>query len=94
MCSSNAARGSAPEILPICPVCGDSHYEDNRIDERPYAEAAQEAHWLRYVGKDAEAVDRLSAFYTVKIVNFILKEWFCLSCGTPFDAGGGRGTLF
>jgi rubrerythrin len=68
-----------------CPHCGASDYEDNRIDERIYVAAAQEAHSLRHEGRLNEVVDILSALYTVRIVNFIRHPWRCLACGVHFD---------
>lgn len=91
MCRPNATRSSAQEFHPICPGCGASDYEDNRVDERIYMEAARDAHRLRHEGRNADAIDVLSALYAIRIVNFVRPHWLCLSCGAQFDAGGEHG---
>lgn len=75
-----------PMPFPVCPHCGASDYEDNRVSERLYAEAAKEAPRLRHEGRAAEAIEVLTALYAIRIANFIRPEWLCLTCGVTFDA--------
>lgn len=70
----------------VCPHCGASEYEDNRVSERLYAEAAKEAPRLRHEGRSEEAIEVLTALYALRIANFIRHEWLCLACGVTFDA--------
>lgn len=74
------------ESIPICPCCGGSDYDDNRISERLYIEAAQEAPRLRFEGRSEEAVDVLTALWSIRIANFVRHEWRCNDCGVTFDA--------
>lgn len=69
----------------ICPNCGSLEYEDNRINDRLYIEAAREAEQFRYDGKIDDAVEVLSALYAINIVNFLRLRWHCLDCGVTFD---------
>ena len=73
-----------PETPTICPHCGSSEYEDNRIDEALYREAAKEAPRLRFEGNAGEAVDVLTALYAIRIANFVRPQWRCV-CGVSFD---------
>lgn len=72
------------DVQTTCPECGGCTFEDNRIDERLYVEAAKEAPRLRFEGNIDDAVDVLSALYSVRIVNFIRHRWRC-ECGVTFD---------
>jgi ribosomal protein S27AE len=70
----------------ICPNCGSLECEDNRIDDRLYIEAAREAPRLRYEGNTDDAIEVLSALYAINIVNFLRLRFFCVNCGSSFDA--------
>ncbi len=83
---SNFTTKGQNETITFCPCCGGSDYEDNRISERLYAEAAQEAPRLRFEGKADEAIEVLTALYALRIANFIKPAWLCLDCGSSFDA--------
>lgn len=74
------------EAITICPCCGGSDYDDNRISERLYIEAAQDAPRLRFEGRSEEAVDVLTALWSIRIANFVRHEWRCNDCGVTFDA--------
>lgn len=78
-------RTEQASTLILCPHCGASEYEDNRIDEQIYVEAAHDAHCLRHEGRIAEAIDVLSALYAIRISNFVKPRWLCLVCGVRFD---------
>ena len=67
-----------------CPACGGSHFEDTRLDEQLYVEAAREAPRLRFEGNIEDAVEVLSALYSIRIVNFIRPRWRC-EWGVAFD---------
>ena len=82
---TNLVTNGQREAVTICPCCGGSDYEDNRISERLYALAAQEAPRLRFEGNTDEAVELLSALYAIRIANFIRPEWRCNACGVTFD---------
>lgn len=73
------------DTLTTCPECGSCNYDDNRIDERLYIEAAKEAPRLRFEGHADEAIDLLTALYAIRIANFIRHQWLCMSCGVTFD---------
>lgn len=85
MCAHDFTGAEHPPAPITCPHCGGSDYEDNRIDERIYVAAAQEACSLRHEGRLNDAVDILSALYAVRIINFIRHPWRCLACGVRFD---------
>lgn len=72
------------DIPRACPECGGCQFEDNRLDERLYIEAAKEAPRLRYEGHVNDAIDVLSALYSIRIINFIRARWRC-ECGATFD---------
>ena len=69
-----------------CPNCYGDNYEDNRVDEALFREAAREAPRLRHEGRDREAANVLIALYAIRIGNFLRPELRCLSCGVKFDA--------
>jgi hypothetical protein len=73
------------EASTFCPCCGSSNFDDNRLSERLYAEAAKEAPRLRFEGKNEEAVDVLTALWAIRIANFVRHEWRCSDCGVTFD---------
>lgn len=75
-------RASTPII---CPHCGGSDHEDNRISERIYEMAAEDTARLRHEGRLREVVDILSALYAVRIANYVRHPWRCLDCGVRFD---------
>lgn len=79
------AAVTRPGTITTCPNCGGADYEDNRIDDRLYAEAAKEAPRLRFEGNTTDAVEVLTALYAIHIANFVRPEWRCLSCGVTFD---------
>lgn len=81
--TSRAVSDDGP--VTTCPNCGGGDYEDNRIDEALYREAAREAPRLRYEGCTDEAMEVLIALYAIRIANFLRPEWLCLSCGVTFD---------
>lgn len=87
MSDAHACHAHDHGIYPFCPGCGASEYDDNRIDERLYIEAAREAPRLRHEGRNGEAIDLLSALYAIRIVNFIRPRWLCRACGAQFDGG-------
>jgi ribosomal protein S27AE len=75
------------EDLTTCPECGSCSYDDNRLDERLYAEAVRtEAPLLRFEGRSDEAIGLLTALYAIRITNFIRHQWLCNDCGVTFDA--------
>lgn len=79
----SAARA---DTITTCPHCGASDYDANRLDEALYREAAKEAPRLRFEGKTDDAIEVLTAFYAIRIVNFVRAEFRCLCCGVTFDA--------
>ena len=78
-----AARDDRDAIM-ICPHCGGTDCEDNRIDEALYREAAKEAPRLRHEGRIGDAIDVLTALYAIRIANFLRPRWRCV-CGVSFD---------
>lgn len=83
---SNFTTKGQNEASTFCPCCGGSDYEDNRVSERLYAEAAKEAPRLRFEGRSDEAIELLTALHAIRIANFIRHQWLCLDCGSSFDA--------
>ncbi len=77
-------RAGQHDTQTTCPECGSCTFDDNRIDERLYVEAAKEAPRLRYEGCIDDAIEVLSALYSIRIVNFIRPRWRC-ECGVTFD---------
>ena len=75
----------AADDATLCPGCGGTDIEDNRIDIRLYVEAAREALHLRHLGKVADVIEVLSALYARHIINFLRPRWRCV-CGVTFDA--------
>lgn len=73
------------DTLTTCPGCGSCSYDDNRIDERLYTEAAKEAPRLRFEGYADEAINLLTALYAIRIANFLRHQWLCNDCGVTFD---------
>ena len=82
---SNLKTKGQNETITFCPCCGSSEFEDNRISERLYIEAAKEAPRLRFEGRDDEAVEVLTALYAIRIANFMRHQWRCNDCGVTFD---------
>lgn len=82
---SNLTTDGYSEAITTCPNCGGSDYEDNRISERLYALAAQEAPRLRFEGNTDEAIELLTALSAIRIANFIRHPWRCYGCGVTFD---------
>jgi hypothetical protein len=72
------------DAVTLCPQCGSTDCEDNRIDDALYREAAKEAPRLRYEGRIGEAVEVLTALYAIRIANFLRPRWRCV-CGVSFD---------
>lgn len=70
----------------FCPCCGGTNFEDNRLSERLYAEAAKEAPRLRYEGRTDEVLELLTALWSIRIANFVRHQWRCNDCGGTFDA--------
>ena|ERR1700741_838576 len=68
----------------LCPHCGGTDYEDNRIDDALYREAAKEAPRLRHEGLIGDAIEVLTALYAIRIANFLRPRWRC-ACGVSFD---------
>ncbi len=72
------------DAITFCPHCGGTDYEDNRIDDAPYREAAKEAPRLRHEGRTGEAIEVLTELYAIRIANFLRPRWRCI-CGVSFD---------
>lgn len=72
------------DAVTTCPHCGGTDYEDNRIDDAIYREAAREVPRLRHEGRVSEAIEVLTALYAVRIANFLRPRWRCI-CGVSFD---------
>lgn len=77
---------STVDRIVTCPNCGDDHYESNRFDEAEALcrEALDELPLLLFEGRYAEARERMTAFYNLRIENDIRPEHFCLTCGAQF----------
>lgn len=73
------------DAIATCPLCRGAEYEDNRIDERLYVLAAEEAPRLRFEGKIDEAIEVLTALAAIRIVNWARHHHRC-ACGVRFDA--------
>lgn len=82
---SNVITDGHSDAITLCPCCGSGEYGDNRIDESLYAAAAQEAPQLRFDGAIDDAVEVLSAWYAIKIANFIRPNLRCQTCGSQYD---------
>lgn len=76
----------APNHIIACPNCGGEDYEDNRVDEALYREAAREAPRLRFEGKTDDALEVLTALYAIRIANFLAPQFCCCACAATFDA--------
>ncbi len=79
------AEDGLNDATTLCPCCGGTNYDDNRISERLYIEAAKEAPRLRFEGRGDEAVELLTALYATRIANFVRHQWRCNDCGVSFD---------
>lgn len=87
MISTEISTGAQmPPVLTTCPHCGGEDYEDNRVDEALYREAAREAPRLRFEGKTDDALEVLTALYAIRIANFLAPQFCCRACGVSFDA--------
>lgn len=77
---------AATDTIILCPNCGGTEYESNRLEEALYVEAAKEAPRLRHEGKIEDAIELLTALHAIRIVNFLRPDFRCVSCQATFDA--------
>lgn len=73
------------ERILTCPNCGSDDCQSNHIDEAVFRRAARYATTLRELGRYAEASDLLARLASVKIINFLRKQWRCRFCEVHFD---------
>ena len=83
-CAHGDSAQTADRIV-MCPNCGSDDYRSNRVDERPFRQAARGAKMLRRLGHLGAAADVLTRLAAVRIQNFLRCEHYCNACAVTFD---------